>query len=78
MTMTNPQLRKTWTGYVPEKDNFGKPIRNVFYDAATIYGPWAFMTETSWVNHGNGRLGLGFGQKYQKQSDGVTWLKVGG
>ena len=64
------------------EDDFGQPIHHtvgeVLYDAKTIYGPWALVTETSWKRHRVGpRLGTGFGQKYQLQADGV-WRKVAG
>ena len=35
------------------------------------------MSETSWRDHEVGRLGIGYGQKYHKQTDG-RWLRVGG
>jgi hypothetical protein len=35
------------------------------------------MTLKSWRLHGFGKLGTGYGQKYEKQADG-RWLKVEG
>jgi hypothetical protein len=65
-----------WIGSVGEKDDFGRKIEKVFYDGATDMGPWAIMTPESWRQHGQG-VGLGRGQKYEKQEDG-RWLKVEG
>lgn len=56
------------------KDDFDIPFSNqkgeVIYDAKTVLGPWAMMTESSWLRHGAGRLGLGLGQKYIRQENG--------
>jgi len=55
-------------------DDFGVPMTKregeVVYDAATRGGPWACMTERSWRMHGRGMLGLGRGQKYQRNAAG--------
>ena len=48
-----------------------------FIDGKSAYGPWGFMTPSSWRRHGVGRLGTGFGQRYERQADG-SWLKVEG
>ena len=68
-----------WLSPVGEKDDFGSPVENEIIDGKTTYGPWAMMTPTSWEQHGGtgGRLGLGLGQRYEKQADG-RWLKVEG
>lgn len=58
-------------------DDFQQPIGDVFYDAKTVYGPWAKMTPDSFETHGDGRLGLGRGQRYERQTDG-RYLKVEG
>ena len=58
-------------------DDFREPITTAFIDGRTKYGPWAIMTPLSWGQHGIGRLGTGFGQRYEKQADG-QWLKVEG
>lgn len=68
---------KCWIGPVPEADDFGQKIVDVFVDGKTVYGPWATMTPASWLHRGIGRLGQGLGQRYQKQTDG-RWLKVEG
>ena len=66
-----------WLSPLGGFDDFDRPYKNVMYDAKTKFGPWANMTEESFREHGYGVLGLGKGQKYEKQSDG-RWLKVEG
>lgn len=55
-------------------DDFGVPFTfqegEVVYDAKTIHGPWATMTQTSFEMYGRGKLGLGLGQKYVRQANG--------
>lgn len=51
----------------------GEPV----YDAKTKYGPWATMTQKSFEKHGVGRLGTGWGQKYQRNEAGQL-VKVEG
>lgn len=64
-----------WLSSLGDLDDFGDAYSNVMIDGKTKRGPWANMTETSWQRHGIGKLGLGFGQRYEKQSDG-KWLKI--
>lgn len=56
------------------KDDFGVEFTNkegeIVYDAKTLMGPWATMSETSFKKYGNGRLGIGFGQKYRRNDAG--------
>lgn len=59
-------VQRYWIGTVPERDDFGQPITDVFYDGATKGGPWGFMNPTSWERFGVGRTGTGFAQKYKK------------
>lgn len=68
-----------WIGDIPETDDFGLPIDDIFIDGRTCHGPWAIMNPTSWAfrNATNGEFGVGKGQKYKKQEDG-RWLKVEG
>lgn len=40
------------------------------YDARTVYGPWATMTQKSYQLHGAGTLGTGQGQKYRRTANG--------
>lgn len=57
-----------------DKDDFGVPFTKekgeVVYDAKTKGGPWAMMTEKSFREHGFGRLGMGWGQRYERNKDG--------
>jgi hypothetical protein len=66
-----------WMGTPPPQDDFGAQIGDEFIDGASKMGPWAFFTPESWKLYGRGRLGTGFGQRYQKQADG-RWKKVEG
>lgn len=66
-----------WLSPLGKTDDFGVPYGDEMFDGKTIGGPWANMTRRSWVRHGIGRLGTGFGQRYKKQPDG-RWLKVEG
>ena len=66
---------KFWSSPLGKVDDFGDEYADVMYDAKTKHGPWANMTEASFKQHGLGKLGLGFGQKYVKQADG-QWLKT--
>ena len=68
---------KYWLSTIDIHDDFGIPYNNVMYDAKTKMGPWANMSEESWMKFTNQKLGLGIGQKYKKQIDG-RWLKVAG
>lgn len=38
------------------------------YDAATVYGPWAFMCQSCFELHGTGQLGLGKGQRLELET----------
>jgi len=65
-----------WLSPVSDKDDFGDTIEDVIIDDKTKHGPWALMTPASFDENGI-KLGLGWGQKYQKQEDG-KWLKIDG
>lgn len=57
------------------QDDFGRTFTNepgeVIYDAATMIGTWATMTQASYDLHARpGSLGLGKGQKYVRQENG--------
>jgi hypothetical protein len=69
--------KQYWHGDLGITDDFGMIYGTIMIDGKTRQGPWANMTEKSWKKHGIGRLGTGYGQKYQKQSDG-RWLKIEG
>jgi hypothetical protein len=66
-----------WAGELPPKDNFGDTYASIMIDGRTMSGPWANMTEKSWRRYGCGKLGTGYGQKYEKQKDG-RWMKIEG
>lgn len=56
-------------------DDFKVPFTNkvgeVVYDAKRAGTTmWATMTEASFRKYGDGRLGTGFGQKYERNADG--------
>lgn len=55
----------------------GSPIGDTAYDAKTKYGGWCMMSEQSWREHGGGKLGCGYGQKYRKGTDGQFYLSEG-
>lgn len=63
-----------------ENDDFGRKIYDEFYDARVSCngkpGSWAYMTPKSWILHGYGKLGTGFGQRYVKING--TFKKVVG
>lgn len=69
-------VQKYWSGTPGSLDDFGRPIDNVFIDGKTQMGPWATMAPDSYSLLGVG-LGLGRGQRYEKQADG-RWRKVEG
>lgn len=57
------------------QDDFGEKFTNepgeVIYDAATMNGAWATMTQKSYDLYARpGGLGLGKGQKYVRQENG--------
>ena len=75
-----PAKPKYWAGKIGPTDDFGGEITDTFYDAKTMRGPWAIMNPASFARHRitrDGSLGMGLGQKYEKQEDG-RWLKTGG
>jgi len=66
-------LRK-WMGPTPTNCELCyAQITTVFYDAATIPGPWAIMCPSCFVRN-KGQLGTGRGQKYLKRGD--EFIKV--
>lgn len=66
-----------WLGNLGPTDNYGSKYGNIMYDAKTKFGYWANMSEDSWKEFGIGKLGIGLGQKYEKQDNG-RWLKIEG
>ena len=66
-----------WIGQAPEQcDLCARLLIDTFIDGRTDMGAWAFMCPSCHASHGYG-LGIGKGQKYQKQTDG-KWQKVSG
>lgn len=64
-----------WLSEVPKScDICHNEITTTFIDGKTSFGPWANMCGTCHDLYGVG-LGIGKGQKYQKQSDG-RFLKI--
>lgn len=68
------KTKRYWHGDIKSTDDLGLPIDNVFIDGATTMGPWAIMSPVSHKRYGRG-LGVGVGQRYEKQPDG-KWLKT--
>lgn len=64
------------------KDDAGRHFTNqvgeIVYDAKTIYGPWATMTQETYDQIGTGQLGIGFGQKYKRDENGHLNCVEGG
>lgn len=53
-------------------------IKDVLYDARTIYGPWAVMCQEHFELFSLGKLGTGYGQKYVKTMNPIGLFKVEG
>ncbi len=52
-------------------------LGDVAYDAKTKYGGWCMMSQQSWEQHGCGKLGAGYGQKYLRSTTGDYYLTEG-
>ncbi len=53
------------------KDRITGKVGEIVYDAKCAgTTSWATMTEASFKKYGDGRLGTGFGQKYQRNAEG--------
>jgi hypothetical protein len=75
-------MSTVWSGPVPDTDSFGHAISDMFIDgqcdlSGSFRGRWAIFSWYSWQRYGCGRLGLGYGQRYDRQPDG-TFMKVQG
>ena len=77
LTRRRSMVQRYWMGTLKSRDDFGLTIGSIMIDGKTKHGPWAIMTPSSWKQHGVGKLGTGYGQKYEKQADG-RFLKVEG
>jgi hypothetical protein len=71
-------MAKYWMSPLDKQDDFGDAYTNFMVDGKTKMGPWANMTEASYKKYGIGKLGTGYGQRYEKQADTGKWLKVEG
>ena len=59
--MVNPRAgTEVYVEKLPKRDFCDKPA---LYDAKTRMGPWAYMCDEHFKQHGLGRLGTGFGQR---------------
>jgi len=67
--------RTEWTGQ-KTCDYCGKTAATM-YDSASKEGPWAFMCPECWKEHGFGKLGVGFGQRYDRDPDGRFFKTAG-
>ena len=68
-------MAKKWPGST--RCSFcGDDVRQheTFFDATTRFGHWALMCDNCFFINGQGRIGVGRGQKY----DGKTLEKIGG
>lgn len=70
-------MKVYWLSPVGERDDFGRLIGNVIYDARTRNGQWALMSMASFLAETSHALGVGCGQRYDRQDDG-RWLKTAG
>lgn len=67
-----------WVGKPPTKcDLCERRLISVFVDGRTSDGRWGIMCPRCRIDEGREELGVGLGQKYQRQPNG-DWLKVAG
>jgi hypothetical protein len=66
-----------WMGEVNRCGICNGKILKTFVDGRTVRGPWQPMHIRCHALFGVG-LGVGMGQRYEKQADSKRWLKVGG
>lgn len=70
-----PEKQIFWCGEVVKCDLCKAAFDTVMYDSNTRYG-WGNVCQPCFKEHGRG-LGIGLGQRYEKQPDG-RWLLTGG
>lgn len=56
---------------------FTRKAGEFVYDTKTKYGPWATMTHQSFLQHGEGLVGPGYGQRYVRQLNGELHKDLG-
>lgn len=67
-----------WRGTLRKVDDFGDTITNEFIDGrANVGTSWGIFSPRSWLHYGCGRLGTGYGQRYERQPGG-EFMKVEG
>jgi hypothetical protein len=59
-----------WLSPVTNCDICSKPLTNEMCDIKTKLGPWGLLCMPCVGKHTTGKLGTGFGQRYEKQDDG--------
>jgi hypothetical protein len=72
-----PDLKLYWTGKIDKCDLCKAPIDRFFVDGRTKMGPWAIMCPGCHRDQGLG-LGMGKGQKYQKEFPSEEFYKIEG
>jgi hypothetical protein len=66
-----------WCGAAPTHcEVTGALIEDVFYDCETPHMGWACVGR-AYFRAAHCQVGIGFGQRYEKQEDG-SWLKTAG
>lgn len=72
------KTRRRWLSPPPKTcDLCDEHIDGQFVDGATEEGSWAFMCKSCHGSFGKG-LGIGRGQLYERENDGIYYLKDGG
>ena len=69
--------KKTWAGTPPTRCEICMSdlnLRGTFVDGKTAFGPWAMMC-TGCHHDNGGKLGVGFGQKYNFIKETGEWVK---
>lgn len=75
--MANQHTKVYWRGSDPVKcEADGTMLKERFYDAADRFGRWGMLCDACFLKVGVG-LGVGKGQKFERQTDG-RWLKTEG
>lgn len=64
-----PTNSKKWAGSTPVICTCCRQEpKKYFVDGKTKFGPWTIMCNECWPQFGVGRLGVGFGQKYDAKT----------